>query len=188
VNKHPGGLLMMTRNAGLDVTAVFNRVGHSARARAMLADMYVGDLVLTGQTDPTGPFLFPCCSTSSGVCICVTCAHIHTYPRGPCVCVCVRACVRAGGRACGKRARSVVLRVRAPETHTHTHTHTHTQAHTHTHTHMHTHTCTHTHMHTHTQARTNTLSLAHTHMAAPRPQAQTASVVNSASRTLAPPP
>ena len=65
VNKHPGGLLMMTRNAGLDVTAVFNRVGHSARARAMLADMYVGDLVLTGQTDPTGPFLLLCCSTSS---------------------------------------------------------------------------------------------------------------------------
>ena len=57
VNKHPGGVLMMTRNAGLDVTAVFNRVGHSARARAMLADMYVGDLVVTGQIDPTGALL-----------------------------------------------------------------------------------------------------------------------------------
>lgn len=40
---------MMTQNAGQDVTAVFNRVGHSARARTLLADMYVGDLVLTGQ-------------------------------------------------------------------------------------------------------------------------------------------
>ena len=49
VNKHPGGPRMMTQNAGLDVTAVFNRVGHSARARTLLADMYVGDLVLTGQ-------------------------------------------------------------------------------------------------------------------------------------------
>ena len=27
VDQHPGGVLMMTRNAGLDVTAVFNRVG-----------------------------------------------------------------------------------------------------------------------------------------------------------------
>ena len=27
VNKHPGGFLMMTRNAGKDVTAVFNRIG-----------------------------------------------------------------------------------------------------------------------------------------------------------------
>jgi len=47
VNKHPGGVLMMTRNAGQDVTAVFNRVGHSNRAREFLADMYVGDLVRT---------------------------------------------------------------------------------------------------------------------------------------------
>lgn len=27
VGKHPGGPLMMTRNAGLDVTAVYKRVG-----------------------------------------------------------------------------------------------------------------------------------------------------------------
>mmetsp|Transcript_25256 Transcript_25256/g.51384 ORF Transcript_25256/g.51384 Transcript_25256/m.51384 type:complete len:138 (+) Transcript_25256:158-571(+) len=49
INEHPGGPLVLQRNTGMDVTDMFNRVGHSDNAREKLAGFFVADLVETEE-------------------------------------------------------------------------------------------------------------------------------------------
>ncbi|GBC07372.1 hypothetical protein RclHR1_07410008 [Rhizophagus clarus] len=54
LNEHPGGAESILGNAGADATDEFNAI-HSAKAKSMLANYYIGDLVEDSTKEPTSP-------------------------------------------------------------------------------------------------------------------------------------
>ncbi|KAF8634799.1 hypothetical protein AX15_000711 [Amanita polypyramis BW_CC] len=52
LDEHPGGDEVILAEAGHDATEAFEDVGHSDEARALLPDMYVGDIDPSSGTNP----------------------------------------------------------------------------------------------------------------------------------------